>query len=294
MNKKTLSIIIPVYNEAEAIETTIAKCYNVMKKTDIEFEIIAVNDCSTDATAEIIQKQLDSYSNLKVINHPTNSGYGRALKSGISLAAHEIICILDADATYNPEYIPELYREFEKGTDLLIGRRTGVHFKGNFIKNTMRKIYRTIIHFVVGSEVPDANSGLRLFKKSQIVNYFPHLCNGFSFTTSQTLIMFLEGYFVKFVPIEYPKREGKTKVKLFRDSLRTLQFITQIIIRYNPLKLYLALIVLPVILTIVSFVISFFIVSPYDFVLQLFSFVSLLVSVILLVSSILTYAIVSK
>ena len=239
-----LSIVIPVYNESKAVGETVRRCVAEVASLDIAFEVIAVNDCSTDETGSILDACGDALTEVVVVHHPVNAGYGRALKSGIEKARFDVICILDADATYDPKYVPDFYRSFSKGLDLLIGQRSGTHFRGNIIKHLMRSTYAATIKFVVGRTIPDANSGLRVFRKSQILPYFPHLCNGFSFTTSQTLIMCLEGYFVKFEPIDYPVRAGESKVRLFQDSLRTLQFITQIIIRYNPLKLYLALIIL--------------------------------------------------
>jgi hypothetical protein len=83
------------------------------------------------------------------------------------------------------------------------------------------------------------NSGLRVFSRRTVEPYFGQLCDTFSFTTSLTLAYMMTARFVNFVPISYGTRHGRSKVKLFRDALRTLQYIVQSILYYNPIKLFL-------------------------------------------------------
>lgn len=230
-----LSIIIPAYNESGSIHSTIIAIKEICVSNNISpIEIIVVNDGSSDNTAEIAEQ-----SGARVISHPMNAGYGRSLKDGIKAANFDTIAITDADMTYPFDQIPEMLKEYNGGYDMVVGARTGNFYKESMIKSPLRKILKFIVEFSAGQKIPDINSGLRLFSKTTIEPFFKHLCNTFSFTTSLTLAYMMNGKFVKYVEIPYNERVGKSKVRLFKDSMRTLQYILQAINYYNPLKLFL-------------------------------------------------------
>lgn len=230
-----VSIVIPAYNEADSIRETIEEIVTVCKKSEIhEYEIIVVNDGSTDGTAEKINN-----NSLVVIHHPHNIGYGRSLKDGIKIAKHDAILITDADNTYPIDQIPVLLKVYAEGFDMVVGARSGKHYQESMIKAPLRSVLRFIVEFAAERKIPDINSGLRVFSKAKIMPMLTRLCNTFSFTTSMTLGFMMSGYFVKYIDISYYERKGKTKVKLFKDSLRTMQYILQAINYYNPIKLFL-------------------------------------------------------
>jgi polyisoprenyl-phosphate glycosyltransferase len=235
-----ISIVIPAFNEEIIIQNTVKRCYNALASIECEnYEVIVVDDCSNDNTAELAKN-----AGATVIKHPHNAGYGRSLKDGIKIAKNDIIVITDADGTYPLEEIPNLFNEYKKGFDMVVGARQGKNYDESFSKKILRKLLKFLVEYTAGRKIDDINSGLRIFSKSTIIKYFDTLCDTFSFTTSATLAYMMTGKFVKYIPIEYHKRVGKTKVKLFRDSLRTLQYIIEAIIYYNPLKIFLALSVL--------------------------------------------------
>ncbi len=124
---------------------------------------------------------------------------------------------------------------------MVVGARTGARYWQGFIKAPARIVFKLIVEFTTGQRVPDVNSGLRVFRKSTVLPYLGDICNGFSFTTTITLIYLLTGKSLQFVPIPYAKRSGRSKVRHIRDGIRTLQYITECIVRYNPLKLFLVL-----------------------------------------------------
>ncbi|MDR2412272.1 MAG: glycosyltransferase family 2 protein [Holosporales bacterium] len=229
-----ISVVIAAYNEEKSIEKTVAEVRRVCTEMAVPFEIIAVDDGSTDATVSLL-RELD----VRVLSNPHNAGYGFSLKKGISAARYETIVITDADQTYPFSQIPDLYRVFLKGFDMVVGARTGAPYTGSFFKMLLRKILTFIVEFTAERKIPDINSGLRIFKRDRAQEFFSHLCNGFSFTTSLTLAYMMTGKFVSYVPIPYGQRAGKTKVRLLRDSLKTLQYILQAAIYYNPLKIFL-------------------------------------------------------
>jgi glycosyltransferase involved in cell wall biosynthesis len=248
-----LSIIIPAHNEAEAISATITEIQQVLETADLSaYEIIVVDDGSADETA-ILAKAAGA----KVISHPHNIGYGQALKTGIRSATYDTIVITDADMTYPFTEVPKLLTHYHKGFDMVVGARQGMHYIESWQKKCLRRMLRFIVEFSASRKIPDINSGLRIFSKQTILPYFNHLCDTFSFTTSMTLAYMMTARFVSYVEIPYRKRAGKTKVKLLKDSLKTLQYILQAINYYNPIRLYLLFAVACILMSIPLFLIAF-------------------------------------
>ena len=247
-----ISVVIPAYNEEKTLKKTIEEIKKVFKKTK-DYEIIVVDDCSSDNTKEVAMK-----CGVKVISNPNNMGYGFSLKRGISEAKYETIVITDADATYPFDMVPEMLKKKEEGFDLVIGARTGKYYRQSIFKNFLRKLLKMLVEMVSGRKIKDINSGLRIFDKSTVVQYFPRLCNTFSFTTSQTLAYLMNNRFVTYVDITYRKREGKSKIKLIRDSFRSLKYILEACIYYNPLKIFSLLAMVCVIFSIIGFIFSHF------------------------------------
>ncbi|MDB2527756.1 glycosyltransferase [Candidatus Pelagibacter bacterium] len=235
-----ISIILPCFNEQDSIKDYIEAVNTNLNKLKFEYEIIVVNDGSTDKSVDKIKE-----TQAKLISHPQNLGYGAALKSGIKYAKYDTIIMTDPDGTYPAEHMKELieiYFNSAKNSlclDMVIGARKGKVYDGSLIKFFMRKILKFLVEWTTGTKIIDINSGMRIFSKKTINSFLPQLCNTFSFSTSLTLAYFLTGKFVRYHPIKYHVRAGKSHVKIFRDSLRTLQYIVEAIIYYNPLKLTL-------------------------------------------------------
>jgi len=229
-----ISIVIPALNEKDGIEETISLISKVMIEAKLlPYEIVVIDDGSTDKTAVIAEN-----NGAKVIRHPHNIGYGRAIKNGITAAIFETIIITDADNTYPFEEIPKMYEKYKQGFDMIVGSRTGPNYKESIFKMPLRCLLRFLVEWTSGRSIPDINSGLRIFNRSLSISFFSHLCDTFSFTTSLTLSFMMTGKFVAYHPINYYERTGKSHVRLFRDSLRTLQYIIEAIVFYNPLKFF--------------------------------------------------------
>jgi glycosyltransferase involved in cell wall biosynthesis len=227
-----ISVVIPAFNEEDGVAETVAQVCQALK--DLEHEIIVVDDGSHDATAERAKE-----AGAHVHMHPYNLGYGAAVKTGIKSASYDTIVITDADGTYPNKDIGILLGEFKKGFQMVVGAREGHHYRGSFLKLLLRLILKWLVEFTTGRKIPDINSGMRIFSKKEILPFFNHLCNTYSFTTSMTLAYMMTSKFVAYVPISYHKRKGVTKVRLLRDMLRTLQYIVQAILYYNPIKIFI-------------------------------------------------------
>lgn len=232
-----ISVVIPAFNEQDAITETVATIRATLGAAGFsDCEIVVVDDGSTDHTGPHAAQ-----AGAKVLRNMENLGYGHSLKRGISEAANDTIVITDADGTYPIDRIPDLVRHYQEGWDMVVGARTGDHYRESAIKAPLRRMLQGLVEFTAGRKIPDPNSGLRVFSRAGIMPFFPHLSDRFSFTTSGTLAYMLKKRTVLYVPIAYHKRIGTTKVRLFRDSLRTIQYIVSAIVYYNPLKLFLIL-----------------------------------------------------
>ena len=236
-NNLGLTFIVPAYNEEKSITNTLNRLLETLLKANISYEIIVVNDGSQDEILKLVER----FQDVKIINHPVNIGYGNAIKSGIKYARYDWIGCVDADGSYPIEDIPLLLKEMEKGFDMVIGSRNNLQEIDKTIKNIFRFIFNNIIKFVVTQKIEDPNSGLRIFKRELAINLFPFLCGSFSFTTSLTILATGMSCFIKYVPIRFTQREGKSKVHHFRDSFRAAQYIVQGITFFNPIKFFVIL-----------------------------------------------------
>lgn len=232
-----ISIIIPAYNEEKAIVSVLKEIEDVMNHSRLSYEIIAVNDGSTDKTMEVLK---NSGLNIKVFNHTVNRGYGASLKTGICNAQHEIVVIADADGTYPYERIPELV-SYMKNYDMVVGARTGVSIKVPLVRKPAKWVINRLANYLTGVKIPDLNSGLRVMKKA-IVNKFARLLpDQFSYTATITLAMLTNGYQVKYVSVDYHARIGRSKIRPIRDTLNFIQLIVRTVMYFNPLKVFIPL-----------------------------------------------------
>lgn len=228
-----VSIVIPAYNEEESIAEVLEQIARVMNSGDIEYEIIVVDDGSTDNTAEVL-KEL----NVKVVRHTYNKGYGASLKTGIRKAAGDIIVITDADGTYPPEEIPNILSLMNEN-DMVVGARTGGKVKIPLIRRPAKWFLSKLANYLSETTIPDLNSGLRAFRKDAATKFFNILPNGFSFTTTITLGMHSDDYNIHYMPINYHERSGKSKINPIKDTLNFILLIISTIMYFNPLKVFL-------------------------------------------------------
>jgi glycosyltransferase involved in cell wall biosynthesis len=247
-DNKQLSVIVPVFNEADYISQTIKSLNAILQKMDIEYEIVVVDDGSTDGSLE----KIPELKNLIVLKHRRNKGYGAAIKSGLLTAKYENICITDADGTYPLEMIPKLFSETED-SDMVVGSRTGKNVQYSWLRHIPKFFLRHYVNFITNTKVPDINSGLRIFKRSKALRFFKLYPDGFSLTTTITIAFITNGYSISFHPISYGKRVGHSKIQPIRDTLRFFQLITRLGMYFAPLKVLLPFILGLGMLFIVSF-----------------------------------------
>ena len=244
-----VSLVIPAYNEEGGIEGVLDDAKAVLRDIGVAHEIIVVDDSSRDATAKLAESK-----GVTVLRNIQNGGYGYSLMRGLGAAKYDTVAIIDADGSYPVEEFTRLYDEYRRGFAMVVGNREGAQYDGSTKMKLLRWAFRTLTQYIVGRSVPDVNSGMRIFDRATVLPLFPHMSTGFSFTTSITLLFMMRSQPVSYVPVQYRKRQGHSKVHYFRDSLRALQIVTSITARLNPIKLFLlaaaanAVLMLPIVL----------------------------------------------
>jgi glycosyltransferase involved in cell wall biosynthesis len=228
------SLVLPVYNEEEAIASTLDELQTILRSTGCEYEIITVNDGSTDRTGEILCDRQD----IRLIEHRRNRGYGAALKTGIRHAKYPLIVITDADGTYPNERIPQLV-SLTAQADMVVGARIGANVQYPTIRKIPKWFLVRFAEWVSLSSIPDLNSGMRVFRKSVVETFLKILPDTFSFTTTITIAMLTNNYIVHYEPIDYRYRIGKSKIKPIRDTLRFVQLILRTGVYFAPLRVFL-------------------------------------------------------
>jgi glycosyltransferase involved in cell wall biosynthesis len=229
-----VNIIIPAYNEEQSICKTINSVKKVLEKIDCDYQIIVVNDASTDRTKELLLPMKD----VIIINHDCNRGYGASIKSGVRKSIYDTILITDADGTYPFEQIPEMLKNI-KEYDMVVGARTGTNVSIPVLRRPAKWMIKKLAEYLSEKKIEDLNSGLRLIKKEVIKKFYRILPDGFSFTTTITLAMLTNDYQIKYIPIDYNKRTGKSKIRPIRDTLNFIQLIIRTVLYFNPLKIFL-------------------------------------------------------
>lgn len=237
-----VSIVIPAYNEENGIAPVLTELLETLDRLDlgVPFEIIVVNDGSTDRTSEALAPFVGEGKRVRLIEHPRNKGYGAALKTGIHAAEHPWILITDADGTYPNEHIPDVLAHRE-GHEMVVGARTGENTNIPLLRRPPKWVLRKLASWLSQRPIPDLNSGFRLMKKDVVEKFFNILPNGFSFTTTITLAMFSAGHDVHYQPINYLKREGKSKIRPIADTLNFLKLIVRTVMYFDPLRVFLPL-----------------------------------------------------
>lgn len=229
-----VTIVIPAYNEENAIEAEIEHINQVMKASKYSYQLIIVDDHSADKTHEIASK-----CDCKVIRQPRNMGYGAALKRGFKAARSDLVIITDADGTYPAEAMPGMLDKADD-YDMIVGSRTGENVHIPLIRRPAKWFLRMLASFLADFKIPDLNSGLRVIRRAHVRRFAHILPSGFSFTTTITLSLLCNEMTVGYVPIDYKKRIGASKIRA-TDAYRFLMLILRVTVLFNPLRVFLPL-----------------------------------------------------
>ncbi len=231
-----VSLVIPAYNEEKAIGGDLRTAIATLGATGWEWEIIVVDDGSSDGTAGIAQ----SFPEVRLIRHPYNMGGGAARSTGIRHASGEVVVVSDGDGTYPLQDIPRLVEELED-CEMVVGARKKEAGTLKALRIPAKFAIRKLAEFISGARIPDLNSGLRAFRRETALPYLRMLPNGHSWVSTITLAFLNNGYPVKYVPIDYYPRKGKSTFHPVRDTGSYIMTIFRTVTWFSPLKIFLPL-----------------------------------------------------
>ncbi len=229
-----VSVVMPALDEEGGVATAVAAVRSVLERAGVEHEMLVVDDGSTDATAAEAVR-----AGATVVSLPEQRGYGAALKAGIAAAKYDLIAIIDADCSYPAEALPEMLAHSAR-YDMVVGARIGPEVHEPGIRRPMKWFLRTLASYLAGRRIPDLNSGMRVLRRDLVERFAHVLPSGFSFTTSITLAAHCSGAMVRYVPIDYRRRVGRSKIRPYHAA-QFLVLVIRAIVYFNPLRVFLPL-----------------------------------------------------
>ncbi len=215
-----LSILIPVYNDRDFIEQAVNQIQAV--KYPIPYEIIAVDDFSTDGSREILQR----LKNVKVILHDHNTGKGGAIKTGLRYVSGDIIVVQDDDCEYDPTVIPSLISPILRGeTSVVYGSRFLQQNQLYFIQRLENKAMTILTNILLGQRLTDVETGHKVFTK-EVVKVLHLEKTGFEFDMEITLQILDHRFKIKELPTNYRARTHAEGKKItYRDGFKSLAML---------------------------------------------------------------------
>jgi len=239
MNTGLVSVILPAFNEEDCILRTIDDVARALGGANVPYEIIVVDDGSTDRTVELAQQR-----QVRVVRHRRNLGVGAARKSGIAEAHGEVVITTDVDGTYPNDQIPRLLEHYyQNRCDMVIGARIGKNVVYEWPHRAFPKwVIRKLASYLCQNPIPDLNSGLRVIRRDLAFRYFYLLPDSHSWESTITLAFLCNKHVVDFLPIDYYKRQGGTSsFAPIRDTYNYISLVIRTIMYFNPLRVFIPL-----------------------------------------------------
>lgn len=229
-----VSIVLPVFNEKGHILAEIERVQAALEVSHYSFEIIVIDDGSTDGSTE----ELKAIEGIRLIEIKRNRGTGFARRVGTRSALGRVVVWTDVDMSYPNTEIPRLVKELE-GSDQVVGARTSEQGSSRFLRVPAKWFIRKLAEYLVEVPIPDLNSGFRAFRKDVALQFLHLLPSGFSCVSTLTMSFLTNGYSVKYIPIDYAPRAGKSKFHWWGDTKRYLTQVIRMVLMYNPLRVFL-------------------------------------------------------
>jgi glycosyltransferase involved in cell wall biosynthesis len=229
-----ISIVIPAYNEEEAIGEDLDLIRATMGASGYDYEVLVVDDGSTDRTAEIVRQR----PWVRMIQHPHNRGVGAARTTGVKAAQGDVIVMTDGDGTYPNQDIPRLLALMDR-YDMVIGARKREAGSLPWLRVPAKQFIRLLASYLAETRIPDPNSGFRAFRKEIALQVLDILPRSHSWVATITLAFLSEGHLVKFIPIDYYQRKGQSTFHPLTDTYNYLSLVVRTIMYFNPLKVFL-------------------------------------------------------
>ncbi len=226
-----VAIIMPVFNEAEQVGAVIDQL--LLVRGEEPWDIIVVNDGSSDGTGEVLATYADR---IRVVTHPSNYGYGAALKSGIHATRAENVIFIDADGQHDPNYVPQLVERLHTHEFVVGIRRNeeGVPL----IRRPGKLVLKVVVSFLVGQRIVDVNYGFRGGRRKLYLRMLDLLPDGFSFSTTSLVYALKSRFAMTYLEIPTSARKGISTVRIVRDGVNTLLLALRLIMLFDPMRAF--------------------------------------------------------
>ncbi len=225
-----VTIVIPAYNEGAHLGEVLAELLPHLGGRVAE--VVVIDDGSTDDTAAAAEAH-----GVTLLRHPVNRGYGAALKTGIRHAATPYVVTMDSDGQHRPEDVLQVCAA-AADWDLVVGQRTEL-IHSTFWRMPGKWFLTRVASYLAAMTIPDLNSGLRLFRREEVLKYLRLCPDGFSFSTTSTMAFLCRGHRVRWLPIQVRTRQGGTSTVKLRTGMDTLVLILRLATLFNPLRIFL-------------------------------------------------------
>ncbi len=229
-----VSIVLPVHNEQGHLLQEIMRIRESMDASSYTYEIIVVDDGSTDGSGDILERLRD----ITLIRFRSNHGSGYARRYGTLAAKGRIVVWTDVDMTYPNHLIPRLLDNLD-GYDQIVGARSSERGSVRFLRVPAKWFIRKLASILSKADIPDLNSGFRAFRRDVALQYLHLIPDGFSCVSTMTLAFLNNGYSVTYMPISYSQRAGKSKFHWLRDTRLYLLQVIRMTMLFNPLRVYM-------------------------------------------------------
>jgi len=241
--RKSISFIVPAYNEELSLETVLTSLNTSLIKLGVEFEIIVVDDGSSDKTGVIAKEffLVNPNSGL-LIQNGKNRGYGFSLKHGARKASKNYLFFYDADGQHRGDQINRLVESLTSDTQLIIGMRSNGKATPAWRKPG-KAVIKKVAETITRSDFPDLFSGFRIWERKTFLELQGIFPNGFSISTTSTVASQFTGIDIQWVEIEVDKRVGKSSATVM-DGFRIALLLVRIITLFAPLRVFFPLSIL--------------------------------------------------
>ncbi|HRC40309.1 MAG TPA: glycosyltransferase family 2 protein, partial [Tetrasphaera sp.] len=238
-----VTIVLPCYNEGEHVLLEIERITTAMLTSGLSYELLCIDDASTDNTLEVLKGAQQQYPNIRLLPFRRNGGSGTARRIGTQQATGEIVVWTDADMTYENERIPELVRLLieDPTYDQVVGARTTEEGTHKWARVPAKWLIRKVAERLTNQQIPDLNSGLRAFRRSVALPYLRLLPAGFSCVTTITIAFLSNQHDILYVPTAYAKRAGTSKFHFVNDAYRYILQVLRMVMYFDPLKVLMPL-----------------------------------------------------
>ncbi len=213
-----LSVVIPAQNEESCILSTIEKLADELSRHDIPYEIVVVDDGSTDRTWELLQELKNSISELRPLQNPGHNGFGRAIIYGLDRMAGDAVVIMMADESDDCRDVVRYWQELLKGYDCVFGSRFiegGGVIDYPLLKFILNRLANNFLMFLFGMRFNDITNGFKAYRREVIDGCRPLIAPHFNFTVELPLKAIVRGFSWTVIPIFWRNRKtGESKLKI--------------------------------------------------------------------------------